>query len=140
MLLLCYEHALVPEGGALVCCQTAWAQLGGKEPAGHIFHHVALLQTGVIGEHSPFRAATHLQVSILVAAGTQHDALRRCIAKTTCSTLNCNHRDICSQAGYVVGRCAVWNVCRPLTRKHAACRSKSGHDGFDEALRPLHVL
>ena len=44
-----YERSLVPDGGADVCCSFALAKHVNKDAAGHIFHHFALLQAGVIG-------------------------------------------------------------------------------------------
>ena len=49
--LLAYDAALVPEGGSVVCRPaTALARSYWKDPAGHLFHLVALKQSGLFGE------------------------------------------------------------------------------------------
>jgi len=52
-LLLTYDVAAVPEGGAAVFAKlTGLTYSYGKDPAGHIYHVQALRQSGLYGAHS----------------------------------------------------------------------------------------
>ena len=85
--LLCYDPALVPEGGAAVYGSTkgltkAW----NKDAAGHLFHLFALKQAGLFGEHSGSRQAAGRWVAALAAAaaGTGRRCMRAAAHQHAC--------------------------------------------------------